>query len=205
MGRTLVTYFSPTGTTKKAAQKLAAITGADLYEIKPEVTYTTADLDWQNKKSRSSVEMNDPSSRPALADHYLVGFDKETEKIRHYRVDKMQDISLLHDRRLGREQFRDFDLASFSKKTFGMFGGVDTKVTLECEEHLAGVVIDRFGKDIMMIPHGDHIFTVTVLVSVSPQFFGWITGIGSGIRIAGPAHVQAEYREYLGNVLKLYE
>ena len=137
--------------------------------------------------------------------YYLVGFDKETEKIRHYRVDKMQDISLLPDRRLGRDQFRDFDLASFSKKTFGMFGGVDTKVTLECDEHLAGVVIDRFGKDIMMIPHGDHTFTVTVLVSVSPQFFGWITGIGTGIRIAGPAHVQEEYREYLGNVLKLYE
>ena len=69
MGKTLVTYFSPTGTTKRAAQKLAAITGADLYEIRPAVTYTTADLDWQNKKSRSSVEMNDPSSRPALADH----------------------------------------------------------------------------------------------------------------------------------------
>ena len=137
--------------------------------------------------------------------YYLLGFDKETEKIRHYRVDKMQDISLLHDRRLGRDQFRDFDLASFSKKTFGMFGGVDTKVTLECEEHLAGVVIDRFGKDIMMIPHGDHIFTVTVLVSVSPQFFGWITGIGTGIRIAGPKHVQEEYKEYLGNVMKLYE
>ena len=69
MGKSLVTYFSPTGTTKKAAQKIAAITGADLYEIRPEVTYTTADLDWQNKNSRSSVEMNDPSSRPAIADH----------------------------------------------------------------------------------------------------------------------------------------
>ena len=69
MGKTLIAYFSPTGTTKKAAQKLADITGADLYEIKPAVPYTAADLNWQDSKSRSSVEMNDPASRPAIADH----------------------------------------------------------------------------------------------------------------------------------------
>lgn len=69
MGKTLIAYFSPTGTTKKAAQKLADKTGADLYEIRPEVPYTAADLDWRDSKSRSSVEMNDPASRPAIADH----------------------------------------------------------------------------------------------------------------------------------------
>ena len=136
---------------------------------------------------------------------YLVGFDKEAAKIKHFRVDKMQDISLTHDKRLGREQFRDFDLAAFSKKTFGMYGGVDTKVTLQCDEQLAGVVIDRFGKDIMMMPREDHSFRVTVLVSVSPQFFGWITGIGTGICIAGPDYVKEEYKEYLRNVLSRYD
>lgn len=69
MGKTLIAYFSPTGTTKKAAQKLAKLTNADLYEIRPEVPYTAADLDWKDGESRSSVEMKDPSSRPALADH----------------------------------------------------------------------------------------------------------------------------------------
>ena len=69
MGKTLVAYFSPTGTTKKAAQKLAGLTGADLYEIRPEVPYTSADLNWQDSGSRSSVEMKDPASRPAIADH----------------------------------------------------------------------------------------------------------------------------------------
>lgn len=66
MGKTLVAYFSATGTTAKAAQQLAAVTGADLYEIQPEVPYTDADLDWQDKQSRSSVEMADLSSRPAI-------------------------------------------------------------------------------------------------------------------------------------------
>ena len=68
MKKTLVAYFSATGTTAAAAKKLAAAAGADLYEIKPAVPYTKEDLNWMNKKSRSSVEMNDNSSRPELAD-----------------------------------------------------------------------------------------------------------------------------------------
>lgn len=68
MSKTLVAFFSASGTTKDAAEKLAAATDSDLYEIKPAVSYTSADLNWQNKHSRSSMEMNDPSSRPELAD-----------------------------------------------------------------------------------------------------------------------------------------
>lgn len=64
----LVAYFSASGVTAKAAWKLAEASGADLYEIKPEVPYTSADLNWMDKKSRSSIEMNNPSSRPAIAD-----------------------------------------------------------------------------------------------------------------------------------------
>ena len=69
MKKILVAYFSASGTTAKAAQILAKAANADLYEIKPAVPYTSADLDWNNSKSRSSLEMNDNSSRPELADH----------------------------------------------------------------------------------------------------------------------------------------
>ncbi len=68
MSRKLVAYFSASGVTARAAETLAKAAGADLYEIKPKVPYTSADLDWMNKKSRSSAKMNDPSSRPELAD-----------------------------------------------------------------------------------------------------------------------------------------
>lgn len=68
MNKTLVAYFSCTGTTRRAAHALAAAVDADVYEIRPQIPYTPADLDWRNKKSRSSVEMNDPDFRPALAD-----------------------------------------------------------------------------------------------------------------------------------------
>ncbi len=68
MSKKMVAYFSASGVTAKAAKELAQVCDADLYEIRPEIPYTSADLDWMNKKSRSSVEMNDPSSRPALSD-----------------------------------------------------------------------------------------------------------------------------------------
>ena len=108
--------------------------------------------------------------------------------IKHYRVDKMEKIKLLPDRREGREQFN----------------GEDAKVSLYCENHLAGVIIDRFGKDVMMIPKGEDHFSVSVIVAVSPQFFGWITGIGTGIRIEGPEHVKKQYADYLSRISKLY-
>lgn len=68
MSKTLVAFFSASGVTRQVAQKLAAAAQADLYEIKPAVPYTQADLNWRDKSSRSSVEMQDPSSRPQLAD-----------------------------------------------------------------------------------------------------------------------------------------
>ena len=68
MSKILVAYFSASGVTAGAARKIAEAVGGDLFEIRPEEPYTAADLDWRNKKSRSSVEMNDPGFRPALAD-----------------------------------------------------------------------------------------------------------------------------------------
>lgn len=83
MSNTLVAYFSAGGTTKKAAAKVAEAAGADLYEIRPKVPYTDADLNWMDKKSRSSIEMSDKSFRPEIAgndahiekyDTILIGF-----------------------------------------------------------------------------------------------------------------------------------
>ena len=83
MKKLLVAYFSASGVTAQAAETIAETIGADLYEIRPETPYTPADLDWMNRRSRSSVEMNDPASRPAIAepaadieqyDTVLVGF-----------------------------------------------------------------------------------------------------------------------------------
>lgn len=136
--------------------------------------------------------------------YYLVAYDEAAGIIKHYRVDKMQRTKILKTDRKGEDSFKNFDLASYAKKTFGMYGGIDAEVTLECKNELAGVVIDRFGHDVWLIPQGEDYFKIKVLVSVSPQFFGWITGIGPGMKIIGPKDVKKQYKEYLLNILENY-
>lgn len=133
--------------------------------------------------------------------YYLVAYDADAEKIKHYRVDKMQDIRVKEDARLGRDHFKDFDLAAFARKTFGMYGGQDRSITLEGENRLVGVVIDRFGTDVMIFPHDEEHFHASVTVTVSPQFFGWLAGIGKGIRISWPEDVRDEYKTYLREII----
>ncbi len=136
--------------------------------------------------------------------YYLVAYDAAAMMIKHYRVDKMQHIGILNEVRKGEASFKNFDLAAFAKKTFSMYGGIDTEVMLACRNELAGVVIDRFGHDVWLIPEGEDYFTVRVQVSVSSQFFGWLTGIGSGMKIIGPDHVKQQYKSYMLEVLKNY-
>ena len=136
--------------------------------------------------------------------YYLVAYDAAAGIIKHYRVDKMRDTEIMEADRTGEESFKNFDLAAFAKKTFGMYGGVDAEVTLECRNELAGVVIDRFGHDVWMCPHGEDHFRARVPVAVSSQFFGWITGIGAGMRIVGPEDVRQQYKEYLQSVIQNY-
>lgn len=78
MSKTLIAYFSASGVTAGAAKNLAKAVGADLYEILPAIPYSPADLNWNDKKSRSSLEMNDPSSRPELKDHVAPIAEHET-------------------------------------------------------------------------------------------------------------------------------
>ncbi len=137
--------------------------------------------------------------------YYLVGYDEAAGKIKHYRVDKMRDMDILDTERKGETAFQNFDPVAFSKKTFGMYGGKDEDVVLLCHRELAGVVLDRFGHDIFMRPVDQDHFRVHVPVAVSRQFYGWVTGIGSKMRIIGPEHVRAEYKEYLRDVLEQYD
>ena len=137
--------------------------------------------------------------------YYMIGVDAEAGKIKHYRVDKMDKIQMLPEARLGKEHFDSLDMGRYANKTFGMFGGKDEDVHLVCENYLAGVIIDRFGSDVPMRKEDDAHFRVRIKAAISPQFYGWLTGIGSGVRITGPQHVCTEYKEYLQQILKNYE
>ncbi len=134
--------------------------------------------------------------------YYLVAYSAEHDDIRHYRVDKMQEIGVTEEPRLGREQFQGFDLASYARKTFRMYRGEDRKITLEGKMSLVGVVIDRFGTDIAMRPSGQDRFRATVTVMLSPQFFGWLAGLGPEMRIVWPEDVREDYRKYLETIIE---
>ena len=136
--------------------------------------------------------------------YYLVGFDEKAGKMRHYRVDKIRNMRILDKPRSRQALDEMIDPVDFSKKTFGMFGGVDETVRFTGMNYLAGVMLDRFGTDIWMRPLDADYFSAVVTVTVSPQFFGWMAAIGKDLEIAGPEHVRKQYEEYLKGILEKY-
>ena len=137
--------------------------------------------------------------------YYLIAYDEAADCIKHYRVDKMQNIVVLEETRVGKEKFLDFDLAAFAKKTFGMYGGYDETVTILCHNSLVGVMLDRFGQDVPIVPVDDEHFYAKPLVAVSQQFFGWVTGLGNMVQITGPNNVKEEYKAYLSKIIMNYQ
>lgn len=134
----------------------------------------------------------------------LVGFDSEAGLIKHYRVDKMLHISMSEEKREGSEYFTKLDMAEYAKKSFGMYGGEEQTVKLLVDNSLAGVVIDRFGKDVMMIPTDGNRFTVSVNVRVSRQFMGWVFSLGEKVKIIGPDLVIQQMREEVSRLVRQY-
>ena len=137
--------------------------------------------------------------------YYLVGYDSDAKKIKHYRVDKMLHIRLSSESREGKEFFKKLDMADYAKKSFGMFGGKEQTVKLLVKNNLAGVIIDRFGKNAILFPTDDEYFTVNVEVHVSRQFLGWVFSLGDGIKIVGPDDVVEEMRMEVTRLIQQYD
>lgn len=137
--------------------------------------------------------------------YYLIAFDSAADRIKHYRVDKMTDIAVTENPREGRDAFESLDLGIYSRKVFGMFSGQERTVRLRMANHLIGAVLDRFGKDVLVIPDGPDHFTVQVSVEVSPQFFGHLCAFGGDAALLGPADVVAQMRAHVQAVSRQYE
>ena len=137
--------------------------------------------------------------------YYLVVFDSKHDTVTHYRVDKMKEITILDDAREGKEAFRGFNLADYTKSLFGMYAGKETRVTLEAENYMVGVLIDRFGKDIIIAPVDDDHFKTTVTVAVSKHFLGWVISLGGGVRIAGPENVVEQMKNMIEQLSESYD
>ena len=137
--------------------------------------------------------------------YYLVGYDSVDQKIKHYRVDKMLRISVTDEKREGKEAFRQFDMPKYTKSLFGMFSGEQKPVTLVVRNDLVGVILDRFGKDSIVIPLDEEHFKTTVNVAVSPQFFGWIMSFGTGMKILSPETTVKQLKEEIRQLAGQYE
>lgn len=140
----------------------------------------------------------------ANENYYLVAFDSMESKIKHFRVDKMLRINQIPDYRVGKEKFRESDWAVYARKTFQMYGGAEERVRLECSNCLAGVIIDRFGKEAIIIPKDSEHFVASIDVIVSPQFLSWVVGLGAGAKILSPDSVVDLMRQEAERLIAQY-
>ncbi|MDO5444920.1 MAG: WYL domain-containing protein [Eubacteriales bacterium] len=137
--------------------------------------------------------------------YYMLGYDAAAGLMKHYRVDKMTEISALKKRREGKEAFRKIDMPNYSKEVFDMFSGKIETVTLRFASHLVGAVIDRFGTDTVIVANDSEHFTVNVDVAISPRFYAWLFGFGTEVEVIYPEEIRSEYAETLDTLKKLYE
>lgn len=169
-------------------------------------------LRWNTNKELAPWEGNKPFVTSPCAvslsddNYYLVGYDSRTKKLKHYRIDKMASIKLLEEEREGQEVFKTFDIVDYSKKTFGMFGGKEESIMFEASNDLAGVFLDRFGTDLFLManPANSKTFLVRVAVNVSPQFYGWLFGLGKKVKILSPDYVIEDFKKAAAEILSNY-
>lgn len=137
--------------------------------------------------------------------YYLVAYEKESGLMKNYRVDKMIHIEIEEEERVGREMLKAFNPAEYSRKAFGMFSGEEQTLSLKVKTSLIGVILDRLGKDITIRRMSEEEVEVRITVEVSPQFFGWLAGLGQGVKIIAPQQAQEQYMKYLQSIIGIYE
>ncbi len=145
--------------------------------------------------------------------YYLLAYTEG--KFKHFRVDRMDkaeamiteiaEVEVASLAREGAEAFAKLDMSAYTKYTFSMFGGETTPVTMVFQNRMMGAVMDRFGRDVVVMKEDERHFRVTVSVSVSQQFYGWVFGLGKSVRIVGPESVKDGMRKALADIAARYE
>lgn len=136
--------------------------------------------------------------------YYLVGYDALQRQQRHYRVDKMKNVTLTGEDCKNEDAYHKLDRSAYGRVTFNMFGGSRQKLKIRFDNSLIGVVLDRFGTDISTVPCDKDNFFVYLDIEVSSQFFGWLSGFGSRVKIIEPVSVATDYKWFLLDILRNY-
>lgn len=138
--------------------------------------------------------------------YYLLAFDDNHKEIRTYRVDRMKNIKRTGEPREGKEEFAKIDLESYTQRVFSMYTGQQERIRLQFPNYLLDTAIERFGRsnNVSYSRSDEHHFVVYADVEVSDQFFGWLCGFGSKVKILAPSTVVDKYKEYLDKIRDLY-
>ena len=136
--------------------------------------------------------------------YYMVAYDFNDRKIKHYRVDKMLNVSLTDKKRKGVKAFEKLNKSTYTQKHFGMFGGEKVTVTLECNNDMANVIIDRFGRNIDIKLVDDEKFRVDVDVVMSDKFLAWVIALGGEVKVVAPEGAVAKMKEVRNKLDRTY-
>lgn len=137
--------------------------------------------------------------------YYLLSYDTAREKILTFRVDRISNIDISNNKRLGKDVIDKTDINRYSDTAFSMYGGEVRRVEIRVRNDLAGVVFDRFGYNVSLQKSDEGHFSFMAEVQVSPMFFSWISGFGNGMKLLYPSDVVKEYREYMRKIVSMYD
>ena len=138
--------------------------------------------------------------------YYLLAFDDEKHKMLTFRLDRMKDVKrLIGIPREGDEEFYKLDMTTYTQRNINMYGGKEERVTIQCVNYLLDTVIDRFGiKEAHYAKVDPDHFTVSVRVSISDQFYGWLLGFGRRMKLVSPQNAIDDFKAYVDKIRELY-
>ena len=128
-----------------------------------------------------------------------MAYDDDSQQIRHYRVDKIISAEMLEEERSGDKQRGALNPHEYAKQHISMFAGDERVVTIRFDKRLIGVVLDKFGADIDIRAEGEDLVRARISVAVSPQLYGWLTGIGA--TICFPEEEERKFKDYIKAII----
>ena len=136
---------------------------------------------------------------------YLVAYLNDTKKIEIFRVDQMRDILVLDQKRAGKDNFKQFDLTSYTKDRFGVYGGKNEKVKIKFNNEIVGEIIEQFGKDVDLKASAKGWSEANIDVMVNDQFYGWVFSQSGNVKIVQPKKVKDEFKTKLNDIINQFE
>lgn len=136
--------------------------------------------------------------------YYLIAYYPKYPNLSHFRVDKMESIERLEDLRLPIPDNKEFNPAEYSKKVFSMFSGEEIQIRIQFDNSLIGVVLDRFGSDVMISKSDDNTFIVNVCACISPTLLGWLFSFGDKVMVLAPESLIQKLKSNAAKCFEIY-